>query len=134
MPRVLIADDEKTVRNLLIRVLALVGISDHEIAEAADGFQAELELQERTFELMITDNDMPHATGREVIEWARGENRLPPTILISGGICEEDRDHLARSLGVTVIRKPFKIAEMIAVINGRLGLGEVSANDLGNNA
>lgn len=134
MPRVLIVDDEKTVRNLLIRVLALVGISDHEIAEAADGFRAELELRERTFELMITDNDMPHTTGLEVIEWAKGENRLPPTILVSGGICEEDRDHLARYLGVTVICKPFEIAEMIAVIKGRLGLEGVSANDPGNSA
>src|SRR6201987_738881 len=62
MPRVLIADDEESMRTLVARAIAMDG---HEIVTAEDGAEA-LEILSRedgAFDLLLTDIQMPVMDG-----------------------------------------------------------------------
>ena len=55
--RVLVVDDSRTLRKLLIRELNLIGITN--IAEAADGNEALNLVRSESFDLMLLDMEMP---------------------------------------------------------------------------
>jgi CheY-like chemotaxis protein len=62
--KILLVDDEKSVRNAIKRVLRR---ENCEFIEAADGLEALQKLEQDHFDLLITDNDMPNKSGVELI-------------------------------------------------------------------
>jgi PAS domain S-box-containing protein len=63
--RVLVVDDDDQVRRLKVNLLIDAGYDVEEAADGAEGWEA---LQERHYDLVITDNTMPRMTGLEMIE------------------------------------------------------------------
>ena len=114
---VLIVDDSSSARNYLKRVLANIGFTHFSEAEnGADGLDM---LDRNTFDLIITDYNMPKMDGGQMVAALRNgswQNRLPVIMITS----ERDAHKLAcvREAGVTAIMdKPFEPAalrEMIA--------------------
>ncbi|MBN2581325.1 MAG: response regulator [Pirellulales bacterium] len=81
--RVLVADDSSTMRKIIIRSLNAVGIADANITEAADGQEAIQLFEQTAFDLVLTDWNMPHRTGLEVIEAIRAKNSTVPIVMIT---------------------------------------------------
>ena len=79
--RILVVDDDETIRNTSSMVLASKGF---EVRTAADGFQAPAELRKSPPDLIISDLRMPNMSGFELLSVVR--RRLPyiPVIAISG--------------------------------------------------
>jgi len=85
MKRVLIVEDSPTMR-LFIKMF-LRGVKDVSITEAVDGIDAIEKLNQNSFDLIITDINMPRLNGLELIEKIRGEmvSKIPIIILTTKG-------------------------------------------------
>ncbi len=107
MARILVADDDRPLRDALRTTLELDG---HDVVLAANGDEAFRLYQEGGFELVITDLYMPHMDGIELIMSLRQKNS-DATILAMSGIEPNGRpDYLnaAMDFGASAaIRKPF---------------------------
>ena len=120
MTRILIVDDDPSIRFLLRLVLEREG---HEIAEAAHG-EAALDMirPDPLPDLVTTDLMMPFVSGIELIERLRAEPRTSaiPIVVISGNP-EAVRKFQAAGFVDAIISKPFdavRLAEAIrAVLN-----------------
>jgi two-component system chemotaxis response regulator CheY len=105
MSRVLLADDSGTMRTIIRRSLEALGVS--EIVEASDGNQALAQFQPGSFDLVLTDWNMPGKTGIEVIRAVRAVDRNTPIVMITTE-AEKSRVLEAIQAGVTdYLVKPF---------------------------
>jgi class 3 adenylate cyclase len=82
--KVLVVDDSRTLRKLLIRELNSVGITN--IQEAGDGVEALEKIRAETFDLMLLDMEMPEMDGLETLKAVKSspELRYLPIIVVSG--------------------------------------------------
>lgn len=81
---VLVVDDSRTLRRLLIRELNEIGIP--RITEAADGREALDLIQSKEFDLILLDMEMPELDGLQVLYAIKGDpfTRSLPVIVVSG--------------------------------------------------
>ena len=81
---VLVVDDSRTVRMLLIRELNAIGIV--KITEAVNGQDAMNKIHAEQFDLMLIDMEMPELDGLEVLKLVKADALLRnlPVIVISG--------------------------------------------------
>lgn len=102
---VLVADDSGTMRKIIIRSLNAVGITS--VVEAPDGVQAVALFKPGTFDLVLTDWNMPGKTGLDVIKEVRAQDAKVPIIMITTE-AEKSRVVQAIQAGVTdYLVKPF---------------------------
>lgn len=111
MSRVLIADDEESMRTLVARAIAMDG---HEIVTAEDGAEA-LDIITReagAFDLLLTDIKMPVMDGIALsLAVARDYPRL--TILLMTGFADQrERASGLDAIVHDVITKPFAVADI----------------------
>ena len=111
MPRVLIADDEASMRELVARAIAMDG---HETVTAQDGAEA-LDILNReggAFDLLLTDIQMPIMDGIALaLSAARDFPRL--TILLMTGFAHQrERASNLDAIAHDVITKPFSVADI----------------------
>jgi len=119
---VLVADDSGTMRKIIIRSLNAVGIQS--VVEAADGEQAVALFRPGTFDLVLTDWNMPGKTGLQVIQAIRAQDAKVPIIMITTE-AEKRRVLEAVQAGVTdYLVKPFtpdtlreKLDKHVAVVS-----------------
>jgi excisionase family DNA binding protein len=117
-PRVLVADDEASVRDLLSKTLAL---AEYDVDCAADGRSAVDRLRVLSYDLLITDLKMPGVDGLTVIREARRLKADIPIIIITGFSTEASAIE-AVNLGVSgYLTKPFRIPRVLSVAAHALG-------------
>lgn len=116
--RILVADDEASIRELLQKTLAL---ADYDVDVANDGRTALERLRGTTYDLLITDLKMPGADGLTVIREARRYRPDLPVIIITGFSTEAAAID-ALNLGVSgYLTKPFRIPKVLAAAAKALG-------------
>ena len=111
MPRVLIADDEESMRTLVGRAIAMDG---HTIVTAQDGAEA-LEIisdEQGAFDLLLTDIQMPIMDGIALaLAVARDFPNL--TILLMTGFADQrERASGLNAIVHDVVTKPFSVADI----------------------
>ncbi len=117
-PRVLVVDDEASIRDLLSKTLAL---ADYDVDVAPDGRVALERLRLFGYDLLITDLKMPGMDGLTVINEARRLNANLPVIIITGFSTEASAIEAA-NLGVSgYLTKPFKVPKVLSVAARALG-------------
>jgi CheY-like chemotaxis protein len=115
MARVLIADDEESMRMLVARA---IGMDGHTTVTAQDGAEA-LEILTRedgAFDLLLSDIQMPVMDGIALaLAAARDFPRL--TILLMTGFADQrERASNLNAIAHDVITKPFSVAEIRAAV------------------
>jgi excisionase family DNA binding protein len=116
--RVLIVDDEDTIRDLLAKTLAL---ADYEVDAAPDGRTAVDRLRVIDYDLLITDLRMPGFDGLSVIREARRLKGEMPIIIVTGHPTEASAIE-AINLGVQgYLTKPFRVPRVLAAAAKALG-------------
>lgn len=106
MAKILVVEDERPIRNLIMRNLELIG---HTCTGAGDGISALDIMEEQQFDLMIFDIMLPNVSGFELIEYANGT----PVIFVTAKEGLNDRLK-GLSLGADdYIVKPFEIQELL---------------------
>jgi CheY-like chemotaxis protein len=123
MPRILIADDEDSMRALVARA---IGMDGHDIVTAQDGAEA-LEIlirEEGAFDLLLTDIQMPVMDGIALaLSAARDFPRL--TILLMTGFADQrERASNLNAIAHDVIIKPFSVADIRTAVADALAAGK----------
>jgi CheY-like chemotaxis protein len=111
MPRVLIADDEASMRALVARAIAMDG---HETITAQDGAEA-LEILTReggAFDLLLTDIQMPIMDGIALALSAARDFPGLTILLMTGFADQRERASNLNAIAHDVITKPFSIADI----------------------
>jgi serine/threonine protein kinase len=106
--RVLVVDDSAAARANVRRVLNGLGLSH--IVEAADGLDAAVLLGKETFDLVVTDYNMPRLDGQGLVDYIRNRSASPavPVIVVTTETDPAKLDAMRR-LGVAAIcEKSFK--------------------------
>lgn len=121
MARILIADDEESMRLLVGRAIAMDG---HEIVTAEDGAEA-LEIlteQEGAFDLLLTDIKMPIMDGIALaLATARDFPEL--TILLMTGYADQrERATGLNAIVHDVVTKPFSVADIRTAVADALAV------------
>jgi DNA-binding response OmpR family regulator len=111
--RVLVVEDELSVRELLRLHLDLAGF---EIEESADGRDALRRLRERAFNLVILDVMLPGIDGVSLCRAIRadGPNRHTPVLMLTARDTESDKVLGLESGADDYLTKPFGIRELLA--------------------
>ncbi|HSC26100.1 MAG TPA: response regulator [Vicinamibacterales bacterium] len=117
-PRVLVVDDEASIRDLLAKTLAL---AEYDVDLAPDGRTAIERLRIIPYDLLITDLKMPGVDGLSVIREARRFKADLPVVIITGFSSEASAIE-AVNLGVSgYLTKPFRVPRVLAVAAKALG-------------
>lgn len=107
--QILVVDDEPMVRTVTAKLLRLKG---HDVTEADGGPTALDRFDEGGYDLVITDLSMPEMSGRELAHHLRKLDKNLPVILLTGDTDAHDGSGSVNA----VVRKPFKLDELEAVI------------------
>lgn len=117
--RILLADDEDVIRETIRDVLTGFGC---EVDTASDGAAAMELIQQKSFDLVLSDIKMPLKSGYEVFAAAKAANPDTPVILTTG--FGYDPNHCivrARREGLSaVLFKPFKVDQLLLEIRSAL--------------
>ena len=111
MPRVLIADDEDSMRSLVARAIAMDG---HDIVTAQDGAEALdiLTREQGAFDLLLTDIQMPIMDGIALALSAARDFPGLTILLMTGFADQRERASNLNAIAHDVITKPFSVADI----------------------
>jgi excisionase family DNA binding protein len=117
-PRVLVVDDEASIRDLLAKTLAL---AEYDVDVAPDGRSALDRMRLYPYDLLIADLKMPGMDGLAVIREAKRYKADLPVIIITGFSTESSAIE-AVNLGVAgYLTKPFRVPQVLAAAAKALG-------------
>jgi excisionase family DNA binding protein len=117
-PRVLVVDDEASIRELLSKTLAL---AEYDVDTAPDGRTAIERLRLGQYDLLIADLKMPGLDGLSLIREAKRLKADLPVIIITGFSTESSAIE-AVNLGVAgYLTKPFRVPQVLAAAARALG-------------
>ena len=108
--KVLIVDDDASLRELLTDLLETVG---YDVWTAQDGLAGLDALHNGPFDLILVDYRMPGMTGIEMAAFMRRSDTVTPIILITGDSYALDPEIVARAGITRVLSKPLKINEFL---------------------
>ncbi len=103
--KILLVDDSGTMRAIQRRCLTKLGVED--IAEAEDGVQALSLFESTTFDIVLTDWNMPNMDGLSLLQEIRQRNKEIPVIMIT---TEAERSRVVQAIQFGVsdyLVKPF---------------------------
>ena len=123
MARILVAEDEESVRALVTRALTQDG---HTVVATADGAEAldVLAREDGAFDLLLADIKMPVMDGIALALAAARDYRTLPIVLMSGYSDQRERSLGLDALIRDVIAKPFTLAELRFAIASALARGK----------
>jgi signal transduction histidine kinase len=113
--KILIVDDDQTIREMLIDALTMNPQKSYLIEEAANGIEASIKLGTYRPDLLILDLFMPEMDGLEVCRIIRNEPELSDMqVIISTGYPDHAKLNEIARLGFTnVIFKPFDLPAFV---------------------
>jgi len=126
-PRVLVVDDESTIRIALRRFFTRMG---WQVEEAGDGGRAlEMIIEDRSqraippYSLVVSDLRMPGLSGIELHDRIEKEypEVLPRLVFSTGDLVSEEAADFARDTACEIIEKPFEFARLRETIDRVLG-------------
>lgn len=125
--RVLIVDDSPAMRAFVRRIIALSGFESGECLEAGDGEEALRLLDSEWVDVVLTDINMPHMNGEELVERLAADEllRSVPVIVISTDATETRVQRLLALGARGYVRKPFQPEELRDELERVLGVAHV---------
>ncbi len=117
--RILVVDDDSDARMIVTDELVEFGF---DVTEAADGPDAQRQIEQRLPDLVVLDLGLPGIGGLDVLKWLRTRSNLPVIVLTGRG------HHSDRVVGLELgaddyVVKPFDARELVARVNAVLRRG-----------
>jgi CheY-like chemotaxis protein len=126
MARILIIDDDESVRTASKKILEANGFDVVAVADGASGVNA---IRDQQFDLVIVDLFMPGMNGLDTTKAIRKLNRLVPIIAASGFMfgrsCPDmpNFEAMVMEAGATsALYKPFRPKELVQAIEKAIGV------------
>ncbi len=112
--RVLVADDDQAIRQLLCTIVDREGLA---VDCVADGAEAIERLKEREYSVVLLDLMMPRVDGFGVVEYLKQNppSRMPVVLVITAYADQKFKEIDSRVVA-GVLRKPFEVAELGSIV------------------
>jgi DNA-binding NtrC family response regulator len=114
---ILVADDEESIRHLMLEWLKRIG---HTVTVVTNAIEGRAELARKNYDVVITDVLMPDGDGLNLITAIKQSHPDIRIVAMSGGgryLQGEDYLKMARGLGAhAIVSKPFTLEEITAGI------------------
>jgi two-component system, cell cycle sensor histidine kinase and response regulator CckA len=116
---ILVAEDEPSVRDLLVEALSRAGYT---VLAAADGVEAfeVFSAHEHRIDLVLLDAVMPRLGGPGALDRIRAVRAAIPAILSTGYSADGDLGRHAAGAGVPVLQKPFRVVTLLSMVREML--------------
>ena len=111
--RILVVDDESSIRQLSTEVLIHSG---YVVEAAEDGAAAWQALSADRYDLLITDHNMPKVTGVELLKKLRAARMDLPVILVTGALPQEEFTRYPWLQPAATLLKPFTPDELLGTV------------------
>jgi CheY-like chemotaxis protein len=118
--RILVADDDPTILELLRTVLS---IWSYEVELCPDGDAALARATEGRFDLLLFDLQMPLVSGLDALRRLRSANRRIPAVLMSGHFSEDNVRDSKKVDGLVLLPKPFTLTALREALDRALASG-----------
>lgn len=126
-PRILVVDDEQSMREFLQILLEKEG---YEVALAPGGEEAIGQISKESFDLVISDVRMPKVTGVEVLKYVK-QNAPDTTVIMITAFASMDEATEAIRLGAYhYITKPFKVDEINHIVRNAVEKRELAEQNI----
>lgn len=113
-PRVLVADDDQSIRQLVTTIIRREGL---EVEAAADGAEAIEKLRTTEYSVLLVDLMMPRVDGFGVIEYLRTHPpSIKPVVLVITAYADQKFKDVDPNVVTGVIRKPFEVADLGSLV------------------
>jgi DNA-binding NtrC family response regulator len=112
MPRILIVDDEGSIRSLLAHAFARAG---HEVRTAGHARSAMQLCETEHFDILLSDVQMPGMNGHDLVSWAV-RNRPNILCVLMSGFDNSDCQDCPFHSRCKVLPKPFKPRDAVAFV------------------
>jgi CheY-like chemotaxis protein len=126
--RILVVDDEVPIRQLTTELLTRAGFIVDAVADGAEGWEA---LQAQRYDLVITDNFMPHVTGIEMVKKIHARNMNLPVIMATAILPQEEFALHPWLESIPTLLKPFRANELLSTVRKVLSASEGSHEEIG---
>lgn len=120
---VLVVDDEESMRVFLRRTLEREG---YQVELAIDGLQAQQRLEEKTFDLVISDLMMPGLDGLGLLHWSQSRKLSPPFLIMTGYGSIPSAIEALKAGADNYFTKPFDREEIVKATSSALEKGRLS--------
>lgn len=117
MAKILIVDDERSIRSTLKEILEY---EKYQIEEAEDGAKGLKMIQENHYDVVILDIKMPKMDGIEVLEKAMLDNPETPFIMISGHGNLETAVECVKKGAYDYLQKPPDLNRLLITVRNAL--------------
>ena len=105
--KILVADDSRVMRQIVIRTLRQAGFDDHDVVEAEDGRDAYDKVFSEKPDLVLSDWNMPNMTGLECLQALRANGAGVPFGFVTSEGSPEMREKAEGAGALFLIAKPF---------------------------
>ena len=113
-PRILVADDDQAIRQLLTTIMRRERL---EVDAVADGSEAIEKLQEHEYAVILIDLMMPRLDGFSVVDYlAKHPPHYKPVVLVISAYADQSVKEVDPNVVAGVIRKPFEVADIGAIV------------------
>ena len=121
MPDLLIVDDSKVMREMIVACLR--GEPNLAFTHAASGLEAIERLSLKSFDLVVLDLNMPDIGGFEVLEFIRGQDKLKrlPILIVTSRNDERSRTRSLEAGASRFMTKPFTPEGLLGEVRMLLG-------------
>jgi two-component system chemotaxis response regulator CheY len=105
--KILVVDDSKVMRSIVIRTLRQAGFGAHTMDEASDGVSALGLIESNRPDLVLTDWNMPGMPGIDLLRAMRAKGDQTPCVFVTSEGTPEMRDVALEAGASGIITKPF---------------------------
>jgi two-component system, chemotaxis family, chemotaxis protein CheY len=118
--KVLVVDDSKIMRAIVIKTIKETGLGEHEIVQAENGVEALAAMKGFTPDLIMSDWNMPSMTGIDFLKALREAGDATRFVFVTSEGTPEMRAAAAAAGAETLIEKPFTAAMFKSIMDGVL--------------
>ncbi|MBQ5997657.1 MAG: response regulator, partial [Bacteroidales bacterium] len=117
MSKILVIDDERSIRNTLKEVLEY---EDHEVAVAVDGVDGLAQFAAGKFDLVLCDIKMPGMDGVEVLEKIMEQQPDTAVVMISGHGTVDNAVESIKKGAFDFIQKPLDLNRLLITVKNAM--------------
>ena len=105
--KILVADDSRVMRQIVVRTLRQAGYDDVDVVEAEDGVDCLAKVASESPDLVLSDWNMPNMTGIECLRALRAQGSSVPFGFVTSEGSPEMRETASDAGALFLIAKPF---------------------------
>jgi len=114
--KILVVDDSKAMRMIVIRTLRQSGCGDHSITEASNGKEAFAKLSTEDFDLVLCDMNMPEMNGLELLSALRATGCPVKFGFVTSEGTASMRQQAQEAGASFLVSKPFTVETFSAAV------------------